>query len=127
MLSGSKLHTCRRTLKCAPGDTLVFTLPLWTDHGHHEVKFMPLVASVKGVYFDNRGVVLDGKLLSQAESREFARTDGFIDLQEMLDWFYVKYQHRDFTGFCIGWDSWRVTGKPSPLPQEPLHILCASR
>ncbi len=100
---GLKHHTCRRTLRCVPGDTLTFSLSIYDGEGLKTIPFEAVCKDVQGLVFDHQGIVLAGRALPQPETRAIARADGFVDFQEMIDWFYGLYQVRVFHGFLISW------------------------
>lgn len=93
----------RQTLQCAPGDKVLFEIPVYGPDGlqydTHEVE----CTAVQTVKFGPSGVFLDGVAIPGYQAENFARAEGFIDMQELKDWYFARHQIRHFEGFLIKW------------------------
>lgn len=101
--SGKKRQTIRRTLRIAPGDAIQAYIGQRTKNCQKLLTKDPICKAVHGVKLCPTGVFLDGEPLTLHDAQAFAHRDGFIDLQEMLDWFFGKYEITEFHGFVITW------------------------
>ena len=93
----------RQTLHCAPGDKIVFEIPVYGPDGLQYVTHEVTCNAVQAVKFGPPGVSVDGVALLPHQAENFARAEGFIDMQELRDWYFARHQARAFEGFLIKW------------------------
>ena len=99
--SGKKGGTIRSTKRCKPGQTMFLFTGLRTKQSNR-IGTKPCVGVVPvtlGLYH----IYLDGLQLSKDECIEFAKADGFKDLDVFFDFFEDHYG-LPYSGFWHVWD-----------------------
>ena len=103
IVSGRKKQQIVRTLKFAPGAIIVFELHEIPAKEHGCDLWQEKCTAVQTVKFSPSGVFMDGVMLTPAAAMNFARGEGFIDFQELVDWYFAYHQAREFEGFVLRW------------------------
>jgi hypothetical protein len=115
ILTGSKVHTLRE------GDRWKEGMPIQMVTGHRTkaqetfnvdrpdlgictgVQTVTMTTSSREFRGIDYQIIVDGRLLSETQSKELARNDGFESLYDFLSWFPMG----SFTGQIIHWTSLR--------------------
>lgn len=100
---GSKGNPIRPTPKRMPkvGDRI--SLRCWTGKPYRskqEIIGESTITSVETCSISDHGAIV-GDRWSNAEA--LAKSDGFKDFQEMLEWFQKEHKSHSFTGIFISW------------------------
>lgn len=108
--SGLKTQTIRRTLRCKPGDDLQMYTDQRTPMCRKLIANDPICTHVHAVIIRPTGVFLDAEPLPPHTHAQFARSTGFLDITEMLDWYLKQYPdlNGEMTGYLVKW-------KPRPV------------
>lgn len=103
ILFGRKRQDMRHTLLCAPGDQVLFEIPVYGPKGLEYAAHEVTCKAVHGFKYGPSGAFLDGEALSTPAAENFARAEGFIDMQELRDWYFTRHRRRTFEVFVISW------------------------
>lgn len=101
--AGTKRQTIRRTLRCAPGDALQLFQGLRTKECRKLIDPDPVCKDVQTVKILPSGVFVDEEAIDPDLHKQFAQADGFLDLRDMQDFFYLMYKKSELSGFIIKW------------------------
>ena len=101
IVAGRKKQQIVKTLKFAPGAVIFLELHEIPAKEHGCDLWQEKCTSVQAVKFSPSGVFLDGVMLTPAGAMNFARGEGFIDFQELVDWYFAYNQAREFEGFVL--------------------------
>lgn len=101
ILSGRKKQTIRQSKRCNVGDKM----HLFTGLRTRNCKRIADVICVKTDYCAIRPSGLTfGDADQWPNADQFARDDGFMDFQDMLKWFQIKYGSSCFIGHVHKWE-----------------------
>lgn len=103
VISGRKKQQIVRTLKIVPDDTILLALNEIPAKESGLDLWMEKCITVQSIKFSHIGIYLDGARLIPAAADHFAHGEGFIDFQELLDWYFAYNQTDEFEGFVIYW------------------------
>lgn len=105
LTSGLKTQTVRKIPKRMPGVGDRLSLRVWTGAPYRskqeEIEEV-VIQAIYPVAIRNDGMKVNGAELGPRKRDAFARNDGFLDWEELRDWF-VKNHSLPFEGIVIHW------------------------
>jgi len=110
IINKSKIHTIRRdeNNRWKSGNKIHFATGVRTKkqscfrHGFCQSVQKISIVYYEGLKGDEVGVLIDGRIISEEETEQLAKNDGFDSVKEFFEWF-----NEDFEGRLIHWTEFK--------------------